>query len=336
MLVSGTQVKKAFETLTTLETLGKARTARIEILKAQKDNPVLKAAFSFAYDWRRSFNEIFCSIKIKQKQESDYLQNWETFMALIHRLNKRELSFFQGMQHFYKFLACCDSVEQKFYCRIVDGDLQVGVSSGILTLIWPDLIPQWGLALTSFLIDKEHISFPIFVEPLIDGIRVGVSIHEGRAVACYPILDFIVQELEEVCSEGVFDCVLSTSTNFEITKSLLNCKTKSLAKETMQDLWRDLRLHIFDQVKSNIFFSATNYMDATPYFKRRENLNNSFQQLGTSKSIVMVPYQQANSHKELMELLAMFTDQGHVGVVIKEPDSPYRSGISIWQILRKD
>jgi len=309
--------------------MGRSRKQRTALLTSAKNNIILKKMFQLCYDWLLSWDFYYHEPKIKTIGSGNLNENWVHFLTLIEHLRNENLGFVKHTELAVEFMNKCSETEQKWYQRIINRDLSVGVSWGILNSMWEKLIPYWGLTTASTIEGIETIEFPVYAEPIVKGIRAGIIVRDNSIVIYtdnfrkYPALKFIGQELK--VKRGIVDGVISSRFLY-----FLNYKTKSITKEIMEELCNNITFVATDFFTFDAFYGATDYEDKTPFRDRLDKL----QQIIPSKSscIRLNPTTIATSKKELTTL---YKESKH-GLILKTPSSTYINDFNDkWFIWRK-
>jgi len=324
-------LKQTFEILEQLETMGRDRKQRTALLVSAKDNLFLKKMFKFCYDWSIDWDFYYYEPNTKIVGNESLNENWVRFLNLITQLRNDDLGFIKHSTLAVEFMSMCSELEQKWYSRIINRELSVGVSWAIINNIWDDLIPRWGLAVASSLGSSDNVEYPIFAEPVVDGIRMGIVIKGDDVVVYtdnsrkYPILKFIAKEFLPNVKSGIIDGVITSP-----YLHYLNYKTKSITKEILDELCKSLIFVATDYFAFDAFYKVTDYEDKTPFVKRLEKLKQ------------IVPIHNVNIKlnecvlvKTKEELLRLYQKSKH-GLTLKTPSSTYINDFnSNWFIWKK-
>ena len=151
------------------------------------------------------------------------------------------------------------------------------------------------------------VSFPVFVEPKIDGVRCLIKnkIAKSRTGKVFQNMDLIISQLDP---KFIWDGELYIKdSSFAQVSGLLRqkCALKSKVEK--------LEFHVFD-VKINKLYS-----------ERRQIITENIIE---SKNIKIVSSFIVNSEKEILEFHKLFTSQNYEGTVIKQKDNVYTYGRS--------
>ncbi len=325
-------VLEALEVLQQLEaTEGRQRNARTELLQRHKENTVLRKMLSLCYDWKTSFYisapDDLPSLSVGKDPE----KNWMVFLELTDELRARAATGSMARQKLKEFLLDCSSLETKWYSRIINRDLRCGVATGVLGKIYPELQCHFGVALAErYLHGETQVSFPIAVEPKIDGVRIAIVIKDGQPVAYsrnfreYPILHSIGSEFAEFVKNGVIDGEIF-SNDWSTTISALNSKLKSLSPSDFSKISMKLRFYAFDTCGLQIFEPKA-YTDAEPFQDRRLKLETIIKKIiekTPTTRIRLTPQHIVKNTEEVEELYHKYVGEGFEGIMLKKNTGYY-------------
>jgi len=324
-------LKQAFEILEQLEKMGRDRKQRTSLLTSTKENLILKKMFQLCYDWLIDWDFYYYEPDVKTFGNGNLDENWVYFLSLIEQFRNDELGFVKHSACAVEFMGRCSELEQKWYSRILNRDLSVGVSWAILNTIWEDTIPHWGPATANTIETIGAIEYPIYAEPIVGGTRAGIIIKDNSAVIYtdnfrkYPMLKFIGQGLTSKVKGGVIDGVIASPFLY-----YLNYKVKSITQDIMNELCNNITFIATDYFTFHAFYGAADYEDKTPFANRLEKLQQIINPKSSNiklNSIVLV------SNKR--ELTALYQESKH-GLTLKAPSSTYINDFNNkWFIWKK-
>jgi len=311
-------LKQAFDILEQLETMGRDRKQRTALLTSAQENPLLKKMFQLCCDWLIDWNFYYYEPDVKTIGNENIDENWVCFLSLIEDFRNEALGFVKHTKRAVEFMGRCSELEQKWYSRIINRELSVGVSWAIINTVWEDLVPYWGIAVGSSIKDADGALYPIFAEPIVDGIRIGIIVKDNYAFIYtdnfrkYPVLKFSAKEFLPNVRRGVVEGIIISPYLY-----FLNYKTKSITQEILSELCNNLIFIATDFLTFDVFYKATDYEDKTPFIKRREKLEQ------------IIPAQSINAKlnkcvlvKTKEELIKLYQESEH-GLILKTPSSTY-------------
>ncbi len=286
---------EAIGVLESLESLPSrtSRKDRLALLQKNQSNAILKEIFILTYDWRLQFQGVKIFANDFASFENSLLPvgtSWPSFQKLTAELVAGKLAGFKARRSALSLLSKSAPLESKWYARILQRDLQIGLNQKLLSQIWPDLGVEFKLAHIS---SGENVSpeFPLLAEPEPIGIPVALVIHNNRCHAFtvanhryYPTLEQAFgSQLLRLCSDGVFHGFLY-SKDLELMNCLLNSKFKSLDKFLFKELYYSLKFRMIDFTSQKIFSSQCGFTDQTSFIQRRAKLEYYYKKIKANNS----------------------------------------------------
>ena len=161
------------------------------ILRKHSTNLILKKIFESSYD---PYVNYYVS-KFKKPIAIEINESkLEDFFILLEKLSMRSITGNSAKNEVIKLFAEMNKLEQKWCERILLKNLRCGVSDTTINKIWPNTIKSFSVSLAEtldakttdgeFEIIQGQISYPIFVEPKLDGLRL-IAIKENGKVTLY-------------------------------------------------------------------------------------------------------------------------------------------------------
>ena len=260
--------------------------------------------------WRIDFESPWVSQQkiLTAPQLESFASNWHKFeqlmLTLINMGPKARVKIRIALE---ELLAGSRPLEQNWFCRILQRDLKVGVSGGVVARVWPELELKFGYQFLTKVAPTRTLEQSQMIETVPVGMRVLVVVYKGRAIAysggsrCYPLLEAFTKQLERVTENGVFDGFLH-SPYWPEAEHILNCKTKSVTIANLKRIYYGLKLCLIDYCSLDIFSRKSGYLDSTPYFGRRRNLETLYLELKRKNkrtSISLSRLQQLNSCEKI-------------------------------------
>lgn len=175
--------------------------------------------------------------------------------------------------------------------------------------IFPMLAHKWNDK-------KKHISFPCYVQPKLDGIRMLVGRINGE-IRMISRTGKVINNMEHVKNELSFlqENEFLDGENYNHTTTFENitslCRTCIPGKDMTQ-----ISFHVFD-------YFVLNSLDI-PYYKRLDTLRNMFSK-NTFRYLKMVPTKTASCEEDIFERVhPEYTSQGYEGTIIRNRDCGYQ------------
>ena len=168
---------------------------------------------------------------------------------------------------------------------------------------------------------KDNISFPVLVEPKIDGARMiiqkdGLFTRNGKKYVSCPHIEELFEPFFKKYPDWIIDGeIYSHDVSFEKIMSIVR-KTKPTI-EDLKESENVIKIYIFDGVVD----------DRSIGFKNRFNLikKEMINILGSSKSIQFVDFLEINSHNEIELNHNKFVSEGYEGLMVRIPNYPYEN-----------
>ena len=141
------QMTQAFEILENVNSVTSSK-QKAEFLKSGIDNFILKSLLYLTYNPFLMYN----IKKIPQFEESDEeeVQSTDTFIKLVHLLSdlsNRVVTGNTASDAVAHFLSQCSMSEQKWYVRVIQKDLKIGLADKGINRVFKDLIPIYEVLL---------------------------------------------------------------------------------------------------------------------------------------------------------------------------------------------
>jgi len=308
------------EILEELEKAGNSRNLKIDILKKNSNNEDLKYFLKKTYNWSETFG-----IKAKDYSKLEYQKNGDNnlieFKRIIHLLKNKNITGNAAREELSDFMKHCSEIERKWYSRVINRDLNIGINNKTINKAWPGTIKEFRLMLAETYRSHMEDIFPIAVEPKYDGMRAVVIVdgdnlnilsRKGLEISS---LYFIALQCRDILkinniTNGVFDG--------EIFSEDWNKTIHLVKKEDLPQSERiKLTYHVFDFMDVKSFYSG---FCNKSYILRRKQLE-KFNFIDTN--INLVESKTANSFEEASVIYERYLEEGYEGVMLKKLDAPY-------------
>lgn len=162
--------------------------------------------------------------------------------------------------------------------------------------------------------DMDNIKFPVIASPKLDGIRAVVLNGQLLSRSLKPIPNEYTKWLfEEVIYEGLDGELIVGKPTAK------DCFRKTTSGIMSQEGKPKVHYYVFDQIPEYCGMKPD-----TPFIKRYED----FKYLEELPNIVVVPQKQINNMEELLAFEEKCLVEGYEGVIIRDPNSPYKYGRS--------
>lgn len=291
-----------------------ARTEKENILKANKDNTLLKKTLQYTYDPYKVFGIGIKSIKkYKTKQESEFNNIFELLeYLLIHNTGRDE-----DVIKVNKFLAQFDEEESEWYKRIILKDLKIGANTKSFNKVFgKGFISTFDCALAE---PFERLFEYVAIEPKLDGVRC-LAIKQNGSTTLYTrngkTINGFPSIVEQIDNLPVDDVVLDGEV------------MGSDYKDTMEKLFKKTGIkeadyHIFDLLPLDEFQNGESKL---PYIRRRENLVEVSAFFGDNLKLVKV-YEFINnpSVEDITKWVSIAESEGYEGTMVKNGFATYKT-----------
>lgn len=348
-----THIKNTFDIFTQIGNVSSTKTKQ-EILERGAGNSVLKSLLVCAYSPFLQYNIKKIPISIKEcTGHSIQPQNYEKFLNLLVRLNKREVTGNAAISELSEFLTGCCPEEYTWYSRVLEKDLGIGLADKGINKVFKGLIPTYEVLLADKIAPEDlNLDTPkalkvlpdrIVVQYKIDGYRLNIHVSDsgevtirtrnGKFVTGYNDLE--AEAAEKLPRGYVYDGEIVAPELFDWISNNMK-STESVAAN--RDLFSEVMSHAFSKEdnKQGIF----NMFDMVPTKewvsqKTTETLETRTARIKELieplelKHIMIVPtsrvYDKNNpqDRKEIVEQFHQFLSVGWEGLMIKNWDSVY-------------
>lgn len=348
-----TQIKKAFGIFTQIGEVS-STTTKQEILKQGSDNTVMKSLLVCAYSPFLQYNIKKIPVSIDEcAEDSIQLQNYEKFLNMLARLNKREITGNAAISELSSFLIGCCPEEYTWYSRVLEKDLRIGLADKGINKVFSGLIPTYEVLLADKIAPEDlNLDTPkalkmlpdrIVVQYKIDGYRLNIHVdnsgevairtRNGKFVTGYNDLE--AEAAEKLPRGYVYDGEIVAPELFDWISNNMKSEESVAAN---RDLFSEVMSHAFSKEdnKQGIF----NMFDMVPMKEwvsqkttetleaRTARIKKLIEPLDL-KHIVVVPtsrvYDKNNpqDRQEIVEQFHQFLSVGWEGLMIKNWDSIY-------------
>lgn len=352
-------LREAVDALERLE-LAEGSLNKETILQKHYDNPALRSIIKAAIGTDRYFvrpaMNIACSSRIGP------LQSWREFKELLHKLKHRELTGNAAKTEVHRFLSRCEPQMMKWYCRVLNHDLRIGVGKLTIDKVWSDEFlladsaknVNWkfhGCALAKKYEDvyketKKGVKKPDFPQALevkFDGERA-LIIAFPREQEIYVFTRSgrrreKIEQVEEFKKEVLDLCVALNEDNNPNRPLFLDGEflarkwndTSSIVRKTKnfdaEEFLREVKVYLWDWAPLDQYLEGQFNMRWT---RRKASLlyvtgvdRPTDDFLPFSDHVVIVGHQLVYNEDQLNAEYAKLQDLGYEGGVLKDPNAPH-------------
>ena len=245
--------------------------------------------------------------------------NYDAFLELLGRLQARDVTGNEALENLAEFLSRCDSTEIKWYSKVLQKDLKIGMTDKSVNKVEKGFIPTFDCMLA-----HPFKKFPKrFTEDRkLDGYRCLGFHYDNDTVELYTrnghlILGYtgIEHELQVRTAKGfVYDGeIMARDGSFNSTQ-------KDVFKLGKKD--KDGVLNIFDMVPVIEFRAGKG---TQPLYRRQRSMTVSIDVDGSNFIKRLEPSEifTEDDEEKVMALYNTFLDEGYEGGMIKDIDAVY-------------
>lgn len=268
---------------------------------------------------------------------------------MLHQLAKRELTGNAAATAVKRMLEDMESSSSQLLRRVLMKDMRAGFTDGTINRVRPGTIKVFEVMLSKPYEEKRIKSFPVAVEPKLDGLRATGLVADGgakfysRVGNHFPALDHLSDAVWEMIERAVI--VLQTDqsigdpkcveTYIQMLGGINNPKVVIDAEaitgsfnKSVGDLRRDnedaedVVLNVFDAIPYDLFAAADRQIKI-PFRVRRLFTELLVRCAPKDAPIVVTPLIHARSHEEIQAIYRDHRVAGLEGAMVKLLDAPY-------------
>lgn len=330
-------INSIFETLK----MNNSRLFKEDVLKHEKDNELLVRVIKMALD---PFTQFYIR-KIPAYNSGIVYANLVWALNSLESLSSREITGNAAIEHLTKILEAVSASDAKVIERIIQKDLDCGVSVATVNKIWKNLIPEYPVMLASPFEQKlvDKITFPAYSQEKLDGMRFnavvinGVVEYRSRNGKEIQIIDpsFAIPFIEMANGKNiVFDGELlirgkdgkyldRKTGNGILNKAVKGTISKEESEMVCAVLW--------DEIDYDSFILG---VDNTPYEDRLRMMTSRVMHVSNDR-VNTVRTKVVNSIDEIKEHFQSYLDQGLEGTIVKPKNMIWENKRSKSQIKFK-
>lgn len=251
--------------------------------------------------------------------------------TVLPRLALREVTGNAAKEYLTKVLLGMSADQQKWAMRILLKNLRVGVQETTVNKVWPGLIKGFSVSLAETLRtvhDKttgikilDTVTYPVKVEPKLDGLRCVAIVKAGKA-QFYTRNGSLLETLPSVAA------ALEGSTfgdDFVLDGEALGADWNESASVLMSRKYKKddagITFHVFDAMPFSDWAAQKCNLSL---IERHSYADKIVTTLPAGAPVKRVPGSIVNSERELLQAYSAALNEGHEGVMLKNPTSPYR------------
>jgi DNA ligase 1 len=316
---------KAIDILEQLEKVS-GSIAKQKILKENSNNPELRYLLDAALNFKRKFFVKKFDVPKGICRPGD--GSFVAFLALLGKLERRELTGHAAIQEVEGLLTACTSIlDQKWYTRVLRKDLKIGIDISTVNKCGFD-IPDFEVQLAKDGRKASNLYALLkkgcFVSPKLDGYRCIAVIENGEATL-YSRNGTIYENFPSIQNtlSSLFDAASSFVLDGEIMSDNFNSMQQSAFASKRGTTVGDVVYHVFDMIpieewNTDIFTrtAAQRYEDLSAIFSIIPK---------NTTNLVMVPHTLVHDLPAVLDAEEKYVAAGYEGAMVN-PNIPYYRG----------
>nr|WP_042670040.1 hypothetical protein [Methylobacterium sp. B34] len=342
----------SYDVITLLDEIAatSSRNAKEDLLRKHIDDPLVQRVVRLAYDPFVTFG--ITPPTLTTFGEAVFTMDTPEVWSLLDRLAKRTLTGNAAREEVEQMLAWLNKPAAQLLWRILRKDLRCGISEKTINLVLPNTVPTFDLMLSKAYEEKRIKTFPVPIEPKLDGFRgmslvsAGVSKAFSRVGNHFPQLDwagpYLVQMVEDARAKvqnaescpGMTDKVRrfiwdvlggdagpSAAIDGEAVSGSYATTSGDLRRKDEEAT--DTILNVFDIVPYAVMRDTGQIEWKVPLKIRRKVLEFVVRCAPEGAPIKVTDLREASSHEEIQAIYAEHRANGLEGAMVKPWDGHY-------------
>jgi len=312
-----------------------SRNEKEKLLFDSKNNVVLKNIFKLTHSSDRYY--VFPDETCKsQKIKDTLISRWKQFQSICTDLVNRKITGNASFELIHDFLISCEPIENKWFTRILNRNLALGIGETTLYKIWPSLLDTKNNFNKCMLADTWDESlfkepFKLAGEKKFDGIRCITTIDKNGNITLFTRGGKVINHLEHIVNSikklnlksRMLDgelCVFNRDTGLtDWPKTLSLAKPRKHISDSMRkEIETCVEYHIFDTLNLNAYLNNNSTINLK---KRRHKLKSILSK--TDSCISIVEQKIFRTKKQISNFYTNCLESGYEGVILKDLDSTY-------------
>lgn len=320
-----------------------SRTGKEELVAANIDDPMFQAVLKAALD-------PFVTYGIKPAPvESEGTRHFDldsrAIWGTLHALSTRTLTGNEAAQTVHEVMDTLAPESSTLLWRILNKDLRCGMTEGTVNRVRPGFIPVFKCMLAHKFEQKRITSWPVYVEPKYDGVRVLCLVKDGaakffsRTGKPFPAIEWMGETIAAAVQGALeYQSAHESAVKFqqvrdylqngvmldgEVVSGSFNETVGSVRRK--EEEARDAQFLAFDVLPAS-YFESEEKLCAIPLNKRRgvlERIVDYGKRLPQPNVLKISELYFANSHDEITTLYDDFRARGLEGAMVKPMESGY-------------
>jgi len=292
-----------------------SRNKKIEILKRNKDNQILKETLFYTYN---PFMEYYVlKLPTLQVGDANYEDRFADFKTLLEKLNARELTGGKAIGELVKLLESLNERGQYVATQVIKRKFaKAGINVKTVNKVFKDLIPEFNVQLANtYDLNKQHKYSDMFIASTkLDGIRAiyfkdkGLYTRKGKKIENLP---HIVELCQEACEIGNMEFI-----DGELWTDEFDFNTIQSAVMSNKQIKEDLA----NKIVYNAFACNFSENDSESMMKYLETVINDIK----DEHITVVWWTKvANDPTKIADLTIQSLKAGFEGIMLRNMYKPY-------------
>lgn len=287
-----------------------SRTEKELIIKEGSTNDHFKTLLNFTYNpYDKFYIKKLPKVKLDESEVSE--EKYEEFIQVLLELITRQITGNAAIERAKSFFEKCNETEYKWYGKVLQKDLKIGITSKTINKVIPNLIPTFNCMLAHPL---KNLPDKFIIEPKLDGYRclafnyghgrVELMTRNGRLIEGYGQIE---KEISEKLEAGfVYDGeIMSRSGTFSDVQKSAFKKGKN----------KDGALFIFDCVPIEEFMLGKS---SAKLLDRKDHLLSMFRGIKTGHIAPIIGSHIMRDMDEAMAEHKKFVQEGYEGTMVKD------------------
>jgi len=344
---------RAIKCLTKVEGLGNEINSKIELLREERDNPVLKKIFQLTLDWRLSFGFAGAfEVDLDMDGGSSGGRHWQKFIDLLMKCNTLPAVNNKIRERMRGILEKMPKDVRKWAYRVLMRDLRIRIGVTTARKVWPQMFPMYAVQLCQTI--KKDAPLEAFVRgdtlpeefsvgPKLDGFRMEIwvtrskegnerGVVRSRSGLEQPQLAFLVPQAAAIIQDAGLRSGILDGEATDITGKSWAEAAKAIKKNDPDHARASMRFWAFDIIPIATFLRREG---KTAWGDRWKKLFNPLLFPATqaaAPNIQLVPMSTTTVRKPatvrrwLLAEYQKYRDAGYEGAIIYDQNAPYHAG----------
>jgi DNA ligase-1 len=315
-------ISEAFTILGYIEDTS-SRNEKEDALKSGKDNKILQELLKATYDPFTVYNIKKIPQVKPEPTTMPIASNYDQFLNLLHALSTRTVTGNAAIEAVADFMYYCNADEQKWYSKVIQKDLKIGITDKTINKTMKGLVPVFDCALAypikkfpkNFMCNRKLDGYRCLAIHDLDGV-VELRTRNGKLIEGYTAIE---QDILELPRGFVYDGEIMAPTG-----SFADMQ-KSAFKKGVTD--KQGTLNIFDVIPIEEFKEGKSKKKLRDRLSDLANIDDIIDETPLWYLEVVAPSEFLTNNEEgiqrAYEMHAKFTSEGFEGTMVNDLDGYY-------------